>query len=415
MKTWVLVLTTVAFLVPTSGKVMAGAGSPGFSNDPGKVSVLSTQGRWGWLPAVSLGDTINSPYWDYSPSLTGEGNHLIFASDRPGGYGERDLWEADRDSGGVWHTPVNLGPVINSAHEDQDPWISPEDDLLVFSSDRPGGYGAYDLWMSRKVGGVWQTPVNMGDVINFSNWDSNTWISPDTLRLYYGSYYRPGGYGDWDMWMSTKSGGVWGPPVNMGPNINTSAADGDPSLTPDEQTLYLTARNRRNDSDIFVSRKVGGVWQPRENVGPNVNSPYNEDRVWITAGELPRLYFCSDRRGGSGSMDLYYSVWGDVGTEEKPFPVEENKFLVGSPKPNPSTRMVSISLELPARMDIEASVYSLAGERVKLLIRGSFSAGRHVLAWDERDQKGGKAASGIYFFRIRAGKVKTDRQFTVLQ
>jgi len=415
MRIGVRVLTIMILLVSVTGIVVAGPGWSNPSRGSGKLTKQGSLGQYGWLPAVNMGDSINTPYWDYSPSLTGDGKHLIFASDRPGGCGERDIWVADRVSGDVWRTPVNLGPVVNSAYEDQDPWISPDGNLLVFSSDRPGGYGAYDLWMSRKVGGVWQTPVNMGNVINFSNWDSNTWISPDIRRLYYGSYNRPGGVGDWDMWMSTKLGDVWRPPVNMGPNINTSVADGDPSLTPDERTLYLTAQNGSNRSDIFVSHKVGGIWQPREDVGPNVNSSFNEDRVWVTP-DGKRLYFCSDRPGGHGSHDLYFSDWGILGPAAPTLSAGSDQSLVlEAPKADLSTGDISFSIDLPSPVEVEVSVYNYAGQKVKDLMHSNLLAGHLVLVWDGRDQTGSKVSAGIYILRIHAGTQKAAWEVPILR
>jgi hypothetical protein len=386
------------------------SGDPDPTNDTLKVTVTN-HGQRGWLPAVSLGDSINTPYRDYAPALTGDGNHLYFASNRPGGYGGWDLWVADK-VGDVWRSPVNLGPAINSSYDDQDSWISPDGNTLLFSSTRPGGYGYLDLWMSKKIGGNWQPPVNLGNVINTSDWESTCWMSQYTLRLYFASN-RSGGYGDWDLWMSTKVGGVWTTPSNLGPNINGPALETSPILTPDEQNLYFSS-NVNGNCDIYFSRKVGGIWQPKQNLGPNINTGYREDRECVTTDGL-KLYFSSDRPGGRGAEDLYVSEQGSVSTEIEAPPIKLQKILIGTPKPNPSNHSLRISLELPTQVNVKASIYSVTGQHVKKLINNLMPIGSHEVMWDTRDQRGRKVAAGIYFLRIQVGKEKVTRQITVLR
>jgi hypothetical protein len=387
------------------------SGDPDPTNDTLKVTVTN-HGQRGWLPAVNLGDSINTSYRDYAPTLTGDGNHLYLASNRPGGYGGWDLWVADK-VGSVWRSPVNLGPAINSSYDDQDPWISPDGNTLVFSSTRSGGYGYLDLWMSKKVGGNWQPPVNLGNVINTSDWESTCWMSQDTLGLYFASN-RSGGQGDWDIWMSTKVGGVWNTPTNLGPNINGPTLETSPMLTSDEQALYFSS-NVTGNCDIYSSRKVGGIWQPKQNFGPNINTAYREDREWVTTDGL-KLYFSSDRPGGRGAEDLYVSEQGVVSTEIKTPPAELLRVLnIGTPKPNPSNHSLSISLELPTQVNVEASIYSVTGQQVKRLIHGLMPIGSHEVVWDTHDQRGRKVAAGIYFLRVQAGEAKVTRQITILR
>jgi hypothetical protein len=384
----------------------AHSSDPDPTNDTLKVTV-DNHGQRGWLPPVNLGDSINTAYRDYGPALTADGNHLYLCSNRPGGYGGWDLYVVDK-VGGVWRSPVNLGSVINTSYEEESPWISPDGNLLIFASQRSGGNGAFDLWMSRKVGGNWQTPTNMGNVINSTNWETTSWVSSDTLRLYFASN-RAGGQGDWDIWMSTKVGGVWTSPTNLGPNINGSAIDAGPALTSDEQTMVLTS-----NGDLYSSLKVSGNWQPRQNLGSVINTSYNEDRPWVTGNGL-QLFFASNRPGGRGLEDLYFSEQGVVSTEIKTPSPELLRVLIGTPRPNPSNHGLSISLELPAMMNVDAGVYSVTGQQVKRLIHGLLPSGSHEVVWDTRDQRGRKVAAGIYFLRVQAGEAKVTRQITILR
>jgi len=94
---------------------------------------------------------LNTAQFDLTPSIRHDGLEIVFASDRPGGAGGRDLWSATRSSvDGTWSTPVNLGVVVNSASGENFPSLSADRTSLFFSSDRPGGFGSTDLYVSTR-------------------------------------------------------------------------------------------------------------------------------------------------------------------------------------------------------------------------------------------------------------------------
>ena len=103
--------------------------------------------------------SVNSTWDEVRSAISSDGNRLYISSDRPGGQGEHDIWESVKN-GGVWQTPTNLDPPVNTMYMDWLPAISSTGDFIYFISDRPGGLGDFDIWESRNVGGVWQTPVN---------------------------------------------------------------------------------------------------------------------------------------------------------------------------------------------------------------------------------------------------------------
>jgi hypothetical protein len=130
-----------------------------------------------WSAPVNLGPVVNSQVVPGStgretgPALSEDGLSLYFDSDRPGGSGGRDLWVSRRPTpGGAWGAPVNLGPTVNSTLEDSRPALSPDGHWMFFGSDRPGGLGGLDIWRSYRpdvhddLG--WQAPVNFGTPIN---------------------------------------------------------------------------------------------------------------------------------------------------------------------------------------------------------------------------------------------------------
>jgi hypothetical protein len=159
-----------------------------------------------WRTAVSLGEMVNSSAHEDEPAISGDGLTLYFSSDRPGGLGGTDLWMTTRPTKqGAWGDPVNLGPTINSANGDFAPTVTADGLTLIFSSDRPGKHSSvYDLWATtrRTPTDAWREPFNLGLMINTDDVDYAD-ISPDGTMLYLSCYKRPGGYGIYDIWQAS--------------------------------------------------------------------------------------------------------------------------------------------------------------------------------------------------------------------
>ena len=118
---------------------------------------------------MNLGATVNSSASDGPGNMPANGLEFYFASDRPGGSGDLDLWMTTRAAtSDSWGEPVNLGPTANSPSWDADPSVSADGLTLFFSSDRPGGLGRVDLYMSRRstISDPWSEPVNLGSAVN---------------------------------------------------------------------------------------------------------------------------------------------------------------------------------------------------------------------------------------------------------
>ena len=119
-----------------------------------------------WQTPVNLGEPLNTAANEWYPFLAGDGSFMVFASDRPGGLGDADLWRADY-AGGSWQTPVNLGGFVNSGSDDSVPFLAANDTRLYFVSDAPGGYGSFDIWWCAMSGGTpTSSKVNLGPPIN---------------------------------------------------------------------------------------------------------------------------------------------------------------------------------------------------------------------------------------------------------
>jgi hypothetical protein len=209
-----------------------------------------------WSAPINVGPPLNTQYNDTYAVLTADGLTIYFTSDRPGGLGGDDLWVSRRESTDApWGEPENLA-ILNSPFNDSLSVLSTSENIMYFHSDRPGGCGAGDLWRSQRnpVRGEWTAPVNMGCVVNTAATETApSFYANDDLGLttiYFGSN-RPGGIGDFDIYETTSTdedleSAVFGPGV----------------LVPELSSLGRDTRTsvRRDGREIFItSNRTGGV------------------------------------------------------------------------------------------------------------------------------------------------------------
>ena len=153
-----------------------------------------------WTRPVSIGENVNSRYLETTASLTPDGKTIYFASSRPGGYGGLDIYKSDKKEDGSWGRAVNLGPVINSPHDEDAPFIHPAQTMLFFSSNRPEAIGGWDIFKTVLEEGEWIDPQNMGYPINTTANDNYFTLIADGSRGYFSSD-RKGGAGGHDIYM----------------------------------------------------------------------------------------------------------------------------------------------------------------------------------------------------------------------
>lgn len=285
----------------------------------GPIRPTAAQQFTDWSPPVNLGPIVNSSFNDQHPAISPDGLSMYFVSDRPGGAGGLDLWVSQRDSPeDPWQAPVPLSSTINTAGTEFAPNFSPSGHLLFFGSDRAGGCGGQDLWVSfrqnKRDDFGWQAPINLGCVVNSSGADDGpSYVEEDDehVTLYFTSLNRPGGLGDYDIWRSSVNpDGTFDPPVNV-VELNSPARD------------TRTAIRRGGREIIFQSARSGGiggfdlwmatrdddspVWSVPINLGSVVNSTANDGAPALSRDGLT-LFFYSNRPGGSGANDLYMST-----------------------------------------------------------------------------------------------------------
>ncbi len=146
-----------------------------------------------WSKAENLGSAINSPYWDSQPSLSADGKTLYFASNRPGGEGKRDIWMSKLENGS-WQKPTNLGKNVNTKFDDTTPFIHVNGEALFFSSDGRPGMGGFDLFQSEKGPNGWEAPVNLGYPINDHQDQLAIFVVPGGEEAYFTSDTREGSF-----------------------------------------------------------------------------------------------------------------------------------------------------------------------------------------------------------------------------
>ncbi len=265
---------------------------------------------------VNLGDSVNSKYNEYLPSLTADGQTLVITRRLPKDSNtvfeslsdQEDFYVCHRVDDSLWSKAKDIGPPINTPGNEGAQCISPDGKTLYFTAcNRPDGIGSCDIYYSRRVGNAWSIPKNMGAVVNSAKWDSQPSISSDGNTLYFTSA-RSGGKGGMDIWKTTKDKlGVWTQPVNLGDSINTIRGEMAPFIHPDDQTLYFASDGHpgMGGFDIFYSRKdSAGNWGKAVNIGYPINTFADESYLIVnSAGDL--AYFASDRPGGKGHLDIY--------------------------------------------------------------------------------------------------------------
>ncbi|TAF52471.1 MAG: flagellar motor protein MotB [Sphingobacteriia bacterium] len=142
----------------------------------------------GWSEPLNMGTNINTEFWESSPALSPDKNELYFSSNRPGGFGGKDLYVSFRLPNGRWTPAENMGSKVNTVGDELAPFLHADNQTLYFTSDGLPGYGGSDLFvMRREAGGKWSTPENLGYPINTIENEGSMAVSADGKTAYYAS------------------------------------------------------------------------------------------------------------------------------------------------------------------------------------------------------------------------------------
>ena len=254
----------------------------------------------------NIGDSVNTKYSEYFPSLTIDGKKLVFTRRVPN-TGE-DFYYSQKNEKGEWELAKPMEGSINTNENEGAQNISQDGQWLVFTGcNRPDGFGSCDIYISYLTPQGWSEAINLGGNVNSDQWESQPCLSPDKKDLYFASR-RPGGYGGSDIYVChMQENGKWSDPVNLGPSVNTPGDEQCPFIHADNQTLYFTSNYwpGYGDDDLFYVRKgPNGYWSMPVNLGYPINTISREGTLFITS-DGKTAYYASDRSDSRGGLDIY--------------------------------------------------------------------------------------------------------------
>ncbi|HEV8429122.1 MAG TPA: hypothetical protein VGQ41_14570 [Pyrinomonadaceae bacterium] len=272
----------------------------------------------------SLGPTINSPLFEGGPTVSADERTLIFTATRDPITQQEDLFISQRTNpDDPWGSAEPLPTTVNSPLASEfSPRLSHNGNALYFGSDRPGGFGAADIYVSTRESPAhpWKPAENLGSLVNTGMFEAFATPSADGNTLYF-ERSTVAASPDADIWVSTRGNEnePWNFPERLSEPINGPNGEFSPSISTDGMTLYFASMREGNIGfvDIWVSRRESpsSPWHQPENLGPNVNSPFSLTLGPFITNSGKSLYFMSTRPGGLGQpgcqfincLDLYVS------------------------------------------------------------------------------------------------------------
>ncbi|HET6511030.1 MAG TPA: hypothetical protein VFH43_02475, partial [Candidatus Kapabacteria bacterium] len=269
----------------------------------------------------NLGRIVNSGEQDFGPTITADGSTMYFVTKRDNpddGFGLHDFWvstSADY-SDSTWSAPRPVN-AINTVAADGAASIAADGQTIYFASNRNTTEpNDINIWVATLDGRDWKNVREVGPPVNTTKFESQPSISPDGRRLYFSSSrVDVGTFGKVDIFVSRQlADGRWGTPVNLGSKINSEGYDGTPFISTDGTTLYFCSErkspNNLGGRDFYRSEWVGPSdtdWTAPYHFPAPINSEAVEMYLTVpAAGNV--LYFASDRAGGSGEYDLYVAT-----------------------------------------------------------------------------------------------------------
>ncbi|OON69996.1 OmpA family protein [Hymenobacter sp. CRA2] len=249
-----------------------------------------------------LGDPLNTYRFQYFPTVTADNRFLVYTI-RKTGESDEDIVVSRMEKDGSFATPQLISSAINTQYNEGASSISGDGKTLVFASCfRPGGVGNCDLYISRRTGNSWSKPRNLGRNVNSANWDSQPTLSADGRTLYFTSDRR-GGQGQEDIYVTTlQEDGSWSLARNLGAPVNTPGKDMAPFIHASGTTLYYVTDGLvgMGGLDVYRSALNAGKWSAPENLGYPLNTFENEASLFISSDN--RRGFCSRTRPAEAAV-----------------------------------------------------------------------------------------------------------------
>ena len=249
----------------------------------------------------NLGEIINGSYSDFNPVVTYDESTMVYMT----GLKFYDALKYTKKENGEWTEPLNITPDIQSDGDQYANSLSP--DGMELYLNKMDNFNS-DIYYSQFQNGKWIKSVPLNKNINTKYWESHASISPDGEYLYFASN-RKGGHGGMDIYMSTidEETGDWGPPANVGTGINTELNEDHPFMSEDGKVLYFSSQGHQSIGgfDIFYSEKLpDGTWTQPKNLGYPINTT-DDDLFFVPVGNGKYGYQSIFDEGSYGSQDIY--------------------------------------------------------------------------------------------------------------
>jgi outer membrane protein OmpA-like peptidoglycan-associated protein len=322
----------------------------------------------------NLGSVINSPNPDYGPILSPDEKTLYFTSRRKGSTGgnkdkDNEFFEdifVTRNVNGQWTTPENIGDPVNTVLHESGIGISKGGNELFIYVDNDQFKG--DIFSSTLDKGKWSAPKPLSILINTDFIENSITVSNDGKLMFFSSD-KPGGIGGKDIYMSKmKKNGEWEAPVNLGYDVNTEFDEEGPFITTDGKTLYFSSKGHKGMGGYDLFKSVldpkTSKWSAPENLGYPINST-DDDIYFVLSADAKYGYYASVKHDSYGHLDLYRIKMPDEQSQDpksrtlakakpkdepKQEPKEEPK---QEPKPEPKPEPVKEIVKQPVELNIQ--------------------------------------------------------------
>ncbi len=359
---------------------------------------------------TNLGSAINGEYDEHSPVVSADESVLLYTSNRPGtgnvkspdGLFSEDIYTSEWREG-KWLPGLNLGKKVNTAVNDASVSVTPDGrTLLAYRNDGVSG----DLYVSVAGEEGWSKLKKLPKPINTTYDETHGVLTDDGNTIYFTSD-RPGGLGGKDIYVSRKlPTGEWGKPQNLGDKINTPEDEDSPFIHSDGKTLYFASEGHTSMGgfDIFHSTlNDSNKWSEPVNVGYPINTP-NDDLFYIPTADGQRVYYASKRKGGFGRSDIYIIefpesdprslavisgfIFTPDGSPAVNATIKLEKYgtgeIAGIYRPNSLSGkyIIIVPTEIEYTMDVSLKGYKSVVQKVYIPSRGEFGSRKKVLFMD---------------------------------
>lgn len=284
----------------------------------------------------NVGSSVNSNSLDYAPVINADETIMIFTSRRREGNLNENVYDDNfpyedifisKKVDGEWGPAENIGETVNTLYFESNLALSPDGQQLYIYRDENNG----DIYVSdRKGESEWSQPRPLSDNINSSYSENSVSVSPDGQTIYFSSD-RPGGYGGLDLYKCEKDRrGEWGRVTNLGDKINTPFDEDGVFINQNGKTLYFSSRGRKGMGgyDIFKSEVAddGDSWGDPVNLGFPINTP-DDDIFFVSTKDGKRGYYATVRNDGIGYLDIYMVEVPELGGENDKLAANKSKQL----------------------------------------------------------------------------------------